>query len=103
MLNRKLMFSLVALIGFGLFFTLNAFKSMKKTTVHYQYTSNSSSPTDLHNIANWEEVDGSMPNCGTSGSLVCRYDFDGEIDAFDEFLEDKTSEYLTLHSVSTKQ
>ncbi len=103
MKNRKFIFSLVALIGFGLFFTLNAFKSIKKTVTQYQYLSSSSSPNDLHNIANWEEVDGSTPSCGTTGSLVCRYEFDGDIDSFEDFIADKTPMFLANNAVSKKQ
>lgn len=103
MKNRKLMFSLVALIGFGSLFTLNAFKNIQKTSTQYQYLSSSSSIADLRDIANWEEVDGSTPSCGTLGSLVCRYEFDGDIDAFESFISDKDAQYLNSHALSHKQ
>jgi hypothetical protein len=96
MLNRKLMFSLVALIRFGLFFTLNAFKNSEKDGRHYQYTSNSSSAASIKNIANWEEVEASAPGCDSTGAVVCRYPFDGDMDAFQDFLElsSTTPQYL---------
>lgn len=101
--KRKLMLGLVALVGFGSFVTLNAFKNIQKTVPQYQYLSSSSSPNDLHNIANWEEVDGSTPSCGTTGSLVCRYEFDGDIDSFEDFIADKTPMFLANNAVSKKQ
>ncbi|WP_316825027.1 hypothetical protein [Pedobacter miscanthi] len=103
MKNRKLMFGLVALIGFGSLVTLNAFKSIQKTLPQYQYMSSSSSATDVRNIANWEEVDGSTPSCGTSGSLVCRYEFDGDVDEFKDFIADKTPTFLANNALSKKQ
>ncbi|QNN44690.1 hypothetical protein [Pedobacter roseus] len=103
MKNRKLMFSLVALIGFGSFFTLNAFKTTTKTVTQYQYLSSSSSEADLHNIANWEEVDSSTPSCGSSGNLVCRYEYNGDINDFNNYISDKSAEFLTDNAVSRKQ
>lgn len=104
MLNRKLMFSLVALIGFGLFFTLNAFKNTEKVNAHYQYTSNSTSAVNIKNIANWEEVEPSEPGCSSSGTLVCRYEFDGDMEAFEDFLQLSTTtpQYLLETAESKK-
>ncbi|RBQ07596.1 hypothetical protein [Pedobacter miscanthi] len=102
MKSRKLMLSLVALVGFGSFVTLNAFKNVSKTPTVYQYLSSSSDEEDLHNINNWEEVDGSTPGCGTSGNLVCRYSFEGNISEFEEFIEDKTPVFLTDNALTKK-
>ena len=103
---KKLTFGLVALLGFGLMITLNAFTSAKNVkTIQYQYTSSSSSPTDVKDIANWEEVDGSSSDCGDSGDLVCRYSYDGDIESFETFLAlpATTPSYLADHADSTKQ
>ena len=103
MLNKKLMFGLVALIGFGLFFTLNGFKS--KTPTLFQYTSSSTADASVKNIANWEEVDGDTPSCGTSGEVVCRYEYDGDINAFQSYLNSLATPHATLlaDAVSTKE
>lgn len=102
MKNRKLMLSLVALVGFGSFVTLNAFKNVSKTPTVYQYLSSSSAEEDLQNINNWEEVDGSTPSCGTAGTLVCRYEFNGNIDAFESFISEKDAQYINSHAFSLK-
>jgi hypothetical protein len=106
MLNRKLMFSLVALIGFGLFFTLNAFKKTEKAkTIQYQYISNSTLAADIKDVANWEEVASSTPSCGNAGNLVCRFDFEGDMQDFGDFLDlsSTTPEYLRNNAVAKKQ
>jgi hypothetical protein len=64
--------------------------------------SSSSAEEDLQNIANWEEVDGSTPSCGTAGSLVCRYEFEGDIDAFESFISEKDAQYINGHALSRK-
>ena len=103
MLNRKLFFSLVALVGFGLFFTLNGFKNT--APIQYQYTSNATASSEIKNIDNWEEVDGNTPGCGNEGNLVCRYEFDGDLNAFETFLNSSstTPQSLLDGATATKQ
>jgi len=103
MLNKKLMFSLVALVGFGLFFTLNGFKNTSPR--QFQYNSNSTADASVKNIANWEEVDGDTPNCGNNGEVVCRYEYDGDINAFESYLNSLSTPHATLleDAISTKE
>lgn len=103
MLNKKLIFSLVALVGFGLFFTLNGFKNTDR--IQYQYMSNATTSGEIKNIDNWEVVDGSIPGCGNEGNLVCRYEFDGDINAFETFLNSlsTTPQSLLDGATATKQ
>jgi hypothetical protein len=103
---KKLTFGLVALVGFGLMITLNAFTGAKNAkTIQYQYISNSANPTDVKNIANWQEVDGNSVGCGDSGDLVCRYSYNGDIEAFEDFLAlpTTTPSFLADHADATKE
>lgn len=103
MLNKKLMFSLVALLGFGLFLTLNGFKNT--TPRLFQYKISSTADASVRNIANWEEVDGDTPSCGTTGNVVCRYEYDGDINAFQSYLNSLSTPHATLlqDALSTKE
>lgn len=103
MLNKKLMLSLVALIGFGLFFTLNGFKNTSPR--QFQYKSNSTADASVKNIANWEEIEEDTPGCGNMGKVVCRYEYDGDIDAFESYVNSLATPHATLlvDAISTKE
>jgi hypothetical protein len=66
-------------------FTVSAFKA--KVPVVYAYTSNSHLETDIKDIGNWEVAAPESPACDQEGSLVCRYEFDGDMNDFQDFLE----------------
>lgn len=85
---KKFNFAVLAVVlGLGLVFTQSAFKSVKTTTV-YHYMSDSPEEEDLRTISNWEASDPGSPSCGLDGDLVCRYEFDGNLTAFQAFIED---------------
>lgn len=94
---KSLIFGLAALcLAFALVFSVSAFKS--NAVVLYQYTSNSSSEEDILDIENWQPVDENSPSCGTAGSLVCRYSFDGDMNDFQAFLENPTTTAAQINS-----
>lgn len=103
MLNKKLMLSLVALIGFGLLFTLNGFKNTSPR--QFQYKSNSTADASVKDMANWEEVEPNTPGCGTDGNVVCRYEYDGDINAFKSYVNSLATPHTTLlvDAISTKE
>jgi len=97
------MYGLAALLlAFGLVLGLSAFKT--KTPILYQYTSNSSNDADILDIQNWQPVDENSPNCGTAGSLVCRFYFDGDMSDFQDYLENPstTAAHINGNAESTK-
>lgn len=103
MKTSKLFFGLAALvIAFGLIFTTSAFKA--KAPVLYQYTSNSSNDADILDIQNWQPVDENSPSCGTAGSLVCRFYFDGDMNDLQDYLENPstTAAHINSNAESTK-
>jgi|GEM_PF-1900819 len=76
MKNRKLLFGLVALVGFGLFFTLNAFKDAKRgTDVAYQYTLDTSDGVKIS--GNWTPITyvSNPTECESEGELACIVQF----------------------------
>jgi len=90
------MFGLVALVMvFGLVFTVSAFKT--KVPVVYAYTSNSSLEADIKDISNWEVADPQSPAC-SDGSLVCRYEFEGDMGDFQDFLELPSTTASTINN-----
>lgn len=92
MKRNKLFVGLAALlVAFGVVFSMSAFKTNVKTPVVYEYTSNSHLPADIKDIANWEVADLETPSCGEEGSLVCRYQFEGDMTDFQNYLEAPTT------------
>jgi len=92
MKNLKLVLPALALIlGLGIVFTQSAFKGKTKTPVVYEYTSNSHLPADIKDIDNWEVADLETPSCGEAGELVCRYQFEGDMTDFQNYLEAPTT------------
>lgn len=107
MKNLKFLLPLFAIIlGTGIVFTSSAFKAKSsKTPVLYQYTSNSHLPADIKNIANWEVADVESPSCGDEGSLVCRYEYEGDMNDFQDFLElpATTATSINSNAIAVKQ
>ncbi|MNK34408.1 hypothetical protein D3C87_529140 [compost metagenome] len=86
MKTSKLFLGLAALvIAFGLVFSMSAFKV--KAPVVYAYTSNSHLAADIKDIDNWEVAVPGSPSCAEEGNLVCRYEFEGDMTDFQDFLE----------------
>lgn len=99
MKNLKKLLPVIAIVlGLGIFFGASAFKSRVKTPVVYEYTSNSHLPADIKNIANWEVADLETPSCGDEGNLVCRYQFDGDMNDLQDFLELSSTTATTINS-----
>ena len=97
MKRNQLFVGLAALmLAFGLVFGMSAFKT--KTPVVYAYTSNSHLPADLKDIANWEVAEPGSPACDQEGSLVCRYEFEGDMSDFQDFLEQPSTTATTINS-----
>lgn len=92
----------ILLLGISSAFLFSAFKD---ETPQYQYLSNSKNEVDIKNITNWKLVDDESPDCGLTGSLVCRYAFDGDIHDFQSFLElpSTTREMINIGAKSTKR
>ncbi|MFN0293134.1 DUF6520 family protein [Pedobacter helvus] len=97
MKKNKILFGLAALVvAFGLVFSTSAFKA--RVPVLYQYTSNSSDEADILDIENWQPVDENSPSCGTAGSLVCRFYFDGDMSDLQDYLENPTTTAAQINS-----
>ncbi|RZL13718.1 MAG: hypothetical protein EOO89_17085 [Pedobacter sp.] len=105
MKRNKILFGLVALcLAFGLVISVSAFKS-KKDVHQYQYISSSTLAADILDISNWQEVDANTPSCGEAGALVCRYEYEGEMSDFQDFLEDSgtTASLINTNAIAKKQ
>lgn len=101
---KNLTLGLAALcLAFGLVISTSAFT--KKDPILYQYTSNSSADVDILDIDNWEPVDGGTPGCGTAGSLVCRFYFEGDMNDFQNYLENPltTAAHINSNAATKKQ
>ncbi len=97
------MFGLAALcLAFGLVFSVSSFK--RKASVVYAYTSNSHLSADIKNISNWEVADLQSPGCSEEGSLVCRYEFNGDMNDFQDFLElsSTTAASINTNAIAVK-
>ncbi len=92
----------ILLLGISSAFIFSAFK---KDIPLYQYRSNSTDEVEIKKISNWELVDDESSDCGLTGSLVCRYSFDGDIHDFKNFLElpSTTAAMINAGAESTKR
>ena len=92
----------ILLLGISSAFIFSAFK---KDIPQYQYRSNSTDEVEIKKIGNWKLVDDKSPDCGVTGSLVCRYAFDGDINDFKSFLElpSTTAVMINAGAESTKR
>lgn len=71
---RKLTFGLVALVGFGLAITLNAFTADKVTVLKYRYNGSNSAGTTT--LANWSDVSDQPNPTGCDGEEIpCLVEF----------------------------
>lgn len=98
--NSVAIFALLMIIGSAF-----AFSPFKADTPKYQYLSSSKNEVDIENIDNWVLVDDESPDCGSIGTLVCRYAFNGDIHAFQNFLEspETTAKMINENAVSNKR
>jgi hypothetical protein len=104
LLKKSILGAAVAVFGLTLVFTQSAFK-IQKDDVVYQYTNPSHSSVDIKNILNWEVADLESPSCGDEGTIVCQYTFSGDMEDFQEFLEDPgtTATQINLDATATKE
>lgn len=72
---------MVAIIGAFAFNTKSA-KPLHTSTI-YHYTSNSDQLADMKNISNWVAED---PSCGSTGDIPCAVEYDGDLSAFQTYL-----------------
>ncbi len=101
---KKSVVVLVSLLSFVLLATASTLKINSPIQL-YQYQSSSKAESDIKNINNWVMVDDEGSNCGATGNLVCTYEFEGDINAFQHFLEQPTTTAALIndHAVSTKR
>jgi len=72
---KKLSLGLVALVGFGLMITLNAFTTNKVTTLKYRYNLNTE--TGINAVTNWTDVSNQSNPSGCGGSdIPCLVQFE---------------------------
>lgn len=75
-------------------FAASAFTTTLKTPTQYHYKSSSTNISDLRNISNWEQVSGTTPSCPSGDNVVCRMTYDGNIAAFDAYLDTQSADDL---------
>ncbi len=102
LLKKSAIVAATLVFALGLVFTQSTFKT-KKVPVIYQYTNPSALSADIKNIANWEVVDQQTPSCGEEGELVCRYEFEGDMEEFEDFLDVTAASYINENALATKE
>jgi hypothetical protein len=90
------------LAAIAIAFAASAFTTNLKTPTQYHYKSSSANITDMRNISNWEQVSGSTSPCASGDNVVCRITYDGNLAAFDSYLDTQSADDLLDQADATK-